>query len=140
MLAQIEKLYFSTGFIVLDTQPMANPSSQILVVLGRPFLATSIALISCRKGVMKLSFGNITTKMNVFNISNQKKDTNNDSNEVDFLEIIIGDGLLAFLGSCPLTTMESSIAFSQIRMIQCYWKWQMHSLRPPRKIQLRILR
>lgn len=84
MLVQIEKFYFSVGFIVLNTQPVANPSSQILVILGRPFLVTSNALISCQKGVMKLSFGNITTKMNVFNIRNQKKDTNNDSNEVNF--------------------------------------------------------
>uniref|UniRef100_A0A2N9IKQ4 RNA-directed DNA polymerase n=1 Tax=Fagus sylvatica TaxID=28930 RepID=A0A2N9IKQ4_FAGSY len=33
---------------------------QIPIILGRPFLATSNALINCRNGVMKLSFGNMT--------------------------------------------------------------------------------
>ncbi|XP_073317252.1 uncharacterized protein [Primulina huaijiensis] len=36
--------------------------------LGRPFLATSNALINCRNGIMKLSFGNMTLELNVFNL------------------------------------------------------------------------
>jgi hypothetical protein len=31
--------------------------SEIPVILGRPFLATANALINCRSGVMKISFG-----------------------------------------------------------------------------------
>jgi hypothetical protein len=51
-------------FIVLDTQPI----EAFHVILGRPFPATSNALINCRDGLMKLSFGNMTLKMNIFNI------------------------------------------------------------------------
>jgi hypothetical protein len=41
------------------------------VILGRPFLATANALINCRTGVMKISFGNMIVELNIFNINNQ---------------------------------------------------------------------
>ena len=46
----------------------------IPIILGRPFLATSNAIINCRNGVMKLSFGNMTVEMNVFKVSKQLSD------------------------------------------------------------------
>ena len=36
VLVQIEKFYFLVDFIVLDTQPVENPKTQIPVILGRP--------------------------------------------------------------------------------------------------------
>ncbi|XP_030497513.2 uncharacterized protein LOC115713165 [Cannabis sativa] len=36
---------------------------------GRPFLATSNAIINCRNAVLKVSFGNMTIELNVFNIA-----------------------------------------------------------------------
>ncbi|XP_077210832.1 uncharacterized protein LOC143846285 [Tasmannia lanceolata] len=39
--------------------------------LGRPFLATSNALINCRNGLMKLSFGNTSVDFNVFRLGKQ---------------------------------------------------------------------
>ncbi|XP_026459761.1 uncharacterized protein LOC113360469 [Papaver somniferum] len=48
VLIQIDKFYYPVDFIVLDTQPVANASKEIPVILGRPFLATSNALINCR--------------------------------------------------------------------------------------------
>jgi len=42
--------------------------SPIRVILGRPFLPTSNALINCRNGMMKLSFGNMTLDLNIFNL------------------------------------------------------------------------
>jgi hypothetical protein len=76
-------------FIVLDTQPVetCNP---IPVILGRPFLATSNALINCRNGLMKLSVGNMTLKMNIFNICKQPGD-DNDLQEVDYIEELVYD-------------------------------------------------
>jgi hypothetical protein len=62
-------------FIVLDTQPVKLCDS-FLVILGRPFLATSNALINCRNGLMKLFFGNMTLEMNIFNICKQPADDN----------------------------------------------------------------
>jgi hypothetical protein len=67
VLVQVDKFIYLVDFIVLDTQPVKACNS-ILVSLGRPFLTTSNALINCRNGLMKLSFGNMTLEMNVFNI------------------------------------------------------------------------
>jgi hypothetical protein len=87
VLVQVDKFIFLVDFIMLDTQPVEACNS-IPVILGRPFLATSNALINCRNGVMKLSFGNMTLEMNVFNICKQPGD-DNDLQEVDFIEKLI---------------------------------------------------
>ena len=50
VLIKVDKFYFPVDFIVLDTQPVQNTSGQIPVMFGRPFLATSNALINCRNG------------------------------------------------------------------------------------------
>jgi hypothetical protein len=59
---------------VLDTGLVQNVGVQIPVILGRPFLATANALINCRTGVMKISFGNMTVELNIFDISNRPRE------------------------------------------------------------------
>ncbi|KAI5347411.1 hypothetical protein L3X38_015290 [Prunus dulcis] len=71
VLVQVDKFYFPVDFIVLDTEPVVHSNSQIPVILGRPFLATSNAHINCRNGLMQLSFGNMTLELNIFNICKQ---------------------------------------------------------------------
>ena len=68
VLVQLDKFYFPVDFIILDIHPVSNANSQISVILGHLFLATSSALINCRSGVLKLSFGNMTLELNIFNI------------------------------------------------------------------------
>jgi hypothetical protein len=46
VLVQVDKFYFLVDFIVLDTQPIAQSSTEVPIILGRPFLATSNALIN----------------------------------------------------------------------------------------------
>ena len=84
VLVQIDKFYFPVDFIVLDTHPISNSTVQIPVILGRPFLATSNALINCRNGVLNLSFGNMTLELNVFNVCKQPAE-DSDVHEVDFI-------------------------------------------------------
>ena len=76
-------------FIVLDTQPV-EACNLIPLILGRPFLATFNASISCTNGLMKLSFENMTLEMNIFNICKQPRD-DNDLQEVDFIEKLVHD-------------------------------------------------
>lgn len=106
MLVQIDKFYFPVDFIVLDTQPMLNACTQIRIILGRPFLATSNALINYRNGAIKLSFGNITLELNIFNICKQPRDVE-DVHEVNLIEILVQDHFLPSLFSDPL---EASLA------------------------------
>jgi hypothetical protein len=66
VLVKVDKFYYLVDFIFLDTEPVPYPDKQILVIHGRPFLATTNACINCRTGVMKISFGNIKIRLNIF--------------------------------------------------------------------------
>ncbi|XP_038975731.1 uncharacterized protein LOC120106749, partial [Phoenix dactylifera] len=106
VLVQIDKFYFLVDFIVLDTQPVMNCTTPIPVILGRPFLATSNALINCRNGIMKMSFGNMTIDFNIFNICKQP-DNDNENDEihgVNLIDSIVEDALVPSLSSDPLET------------------------------------
>ena len=104
VLVQIDKFYFPVDFIVLDTQPVMNNTTQIPVILGRPFLATSNALINCRSGIMKLSFGNMTADFNIFHVSNQPKEDNENEEvqEVNLINSFIEDICALSPSSDPL--------------------------------------
>ncbi|XP_035551096.1 uncharacterized protein LOC108995832 [Juglans regia] len=60
VLIQIDKFYYPVDFLILDTSFAVDTTSKIPLILGRHFLATANALINCRNGLMKLSFGNMT--------------------------------------------------------------------------------
>ena len=90
VLVQVEKFYYPADFVVLDTQPILDPNAQnhIPVILGRPFLATCDAIIHVRGGLLRLSFGNMTVELNMFNAGKQPGECE-DIREVNFLEAII---------------------------------------------------
>ena len=75
VLIQVNKFIYPVDFIVFNTQPIKACNS-FPVILGRQFLATYNALNNYRNGLMKLSFGNMTLKMNIFNICKQPGDDN----------------------------------------------------------------
>ena len=87
VLLQVDKFYFPMDFIVLDTQPVVNQGTQFLVILGRPFLAISNAIIHCRGGLMTLSFGNMTVNLNIFNVIKEIGD-DEDVCEVNVIEYV----------------------------------------------------
>jgi hypothetical protein len=87
VLVRIHKFYFPVDFIVLNTKPISHASNHILVILGRPFLATSNALTNCRSGVLKLSFSNVAVELNIFNTCNQLKDEE-DMHDVNLIETL----------------------------------------------------
>ena len=57
------------------------------MILRRLFLATSNALINCRSGFLKLSFGNMTFELNIFNTCKQPRDED-DVHEFDLIETL----------------------------------------------------
>jgi hypothetical protein len=107
VLIQVDKFIYLVDFIFLDTQPVEAFYS-IPVTLGRQFLATSNSLINCRNGLMKLSFGNMTLEMNVFNICKQPGD-DNDLQKVDFIEKLVYD---------QFETTSSEIEFNESEDLQ----------------------
>ena len=68
MLIQVDKFYYLVDFVLLDIEPIAVGTSYVPIILERPFLATSNAIINCRNGVMQLTFGNMTLEFNIFHL------------------------------------------------------------------------
>ena len=68
---------------MLDTEPIATGPNHVPIILGRPFLATAIAIINCRNGVMQLTFGNMTLELNFFHLSNKHKLMEDDKKGAD---------------------------------------------------------
>ena len=66
---QVDKFYYLVDFVILDIEPTIAGANYVLIILGRPFLATSNAIINCRNGVMQLTFGNMTPELNIFHLS-----------------------------------------------------------------------
>ena len=76
VLIRVGEFIYPVDFIVLETQPVSNSNhrAQTPVILGRPFLATANAIINCRNGSMRLTFGDMTREVNVFNLGKQLRD------------------------------------------------------------------
>ena len=70
---KVDKFYYPVDFVVLDTEPLAGGTNHLPIILGRPFLATSNAIINCRNGVMQPTFGNMTLELNIFHLSSKHK-------------------------------------------------------------------
>ena len=108
VLVQMDKVYFPVDFLILDMHPVSNANSQISVILRCPFLATTNALINCRSGVLKLSFGNMTLELNIFNTCKQTRDEE-DVHEVNLIEKIVRDQTLetCLVNSCDFDFDEN---------------------------------
>ena len=86
---KVNKFYFSADFIVLDTEPVKDPSNHSLVFLGRPFLTTADTVIRCRNRVMTLSFGNMIVELNIFHTGSQPH-VMDDHEEVNMIDMSVG--------------------------------------------------
>ena len=87
VLIQVDKFYYPMDFVVLDTEPVAVWANHVPIIPGRPFFATSNAIINLRNGVMQLTFGNMTLELNIFHLRkkhmHQPKDDSEEVCEID---------------------------------------------------------
>ena len=90
VLIQVDRFYYPVDFVVLDTEPVVVGPNHVPIILGRPFLATSNAIINCRNGVMQLTFGNMTLELNIFHLGKRHMH----SEEDDFEEVCLIDTIL----------------------------------------------
>ena len=70
---KVDKFYYPVDFAVLDTEPVADGTNHVPIILGRPFFATLNAIINCQNGVMQITFGNMTLELNIFHLSSKHK-------------------------------------------------------------------
>jgi len=73
-------------FIVLETQPVSNLRAHTPVILERPFLTTANAIINFRNDFIRLTFGDMTREVNVFNLRKQPRDVEDQTFEVNIIE------------------------------------------------------
>ena len=69
VLIKVDKFYYPVDFVVLDTEPTTTGANYVPIILGRPFLDTSNAIINFQNGVMELTFRNMTLELNIFHLS-----------------------------------------------------------------------
>ena len=86
VLIRVGEFIYPVDFVVLETQPVQNHRAQTPVILGRPFLATANAIINCRNGSMRLTFGDMTKEVNVFHLGKQPRDVDNEYFDVNLIE------------------------------------------------------
>ena len=95
VLVKVDKFYYLVDFVVLDMEPVAGGTNQVPIILGRPFLATSNAIINCRNGVMQLTFGNMTLELNIFHLSSKHKSTEAEEQELMKISEAVDEELTA---------------------------------------------
>ena len=78
------------------------------MILRYLFLATSNALINCISGFLKLSFGNMTLELTIFNTCKQPRDED-DVHEVDLIETFNQE---QFNKTCFLDPLEACLVNS----------------------------
>ena len=76
VLVRVGEFIYPVDFVVLETEIVVSPENEIPIIFGRLFLATCNALINCKDGKMKLTFGNMTMEVNVFNLQKQPMTSN----------------------------------------------------------------
>jgi len=86
VLIRVREFIYPINFVVLQTQPLSNPRSQTLVILGRLFLTTANTVINCRNESMRLIFGDITREVNVSKLEKQPHNVENQTFEVNLIE------------------------------------------------------
>ena len=83
VLVKVDKFYYPMDFVDLDTEPVEEGTNQVPIILGRPFFATSNAIINCRNGVMQLTFGNMTLELTIFHLGSKHKSGQKQEQESD---------------------------------------------------------
>ena len=90
VLIQVDRFYYLVDFVVLETEPVVVGANHVPIILGRPFLATSNAIINFRNGVMQLTFGNMTLELNIFHLSKRHMHpVEDDCEEVCIIDTIL---------------------------------------------------
>ena len=89
VLIRVEEFIYPIDFIVPETQPVCNSRSQTPIILGHLFLTTVNAIINCRNGSMRLTFGDMIREVNIFNQGKQPRDAEDQAFEVNLTSLRI---------------------------------------------------
>ena len=101
LLEQVDTLYYLVDFVVLEIKQSTRGINNIPIILGRHFLATSNALINCRNGLMKLTFGKMTMEVNIFDLVKKLESYGDDPMDVFVIDSVVEEHVDDFTGYNP---------------------------------------
>ena len=97
IIVQVDTFYYPLDFVALDIE-QSTKGNNIPIILGRPFLATSNALINCRNGLKQLTFGDMTREINIFNILKKSEPIENDPMDVFAIDSVLEEHVDDLIG------------------------------------------
>jgi hypothetical protein len=115
VIIRVDKFYFPVDFIVLDTEPILDPTKLIPIIMGRPFLATTNACINWRTEEMEVTFGNMKVRLNIFKDFQHPLDTS-ECFLLDKIEDVVEDTLPHLLMKDLLEACLSHFDFEEFDM------------------------
>ena len=117
VMVKVGDFCFPADFIVLDVSPGPEALQRTPIILGRPFLATSSAVMDCKTGKVQLSVGEDKMEVEVYNLESIDEDEE-DSEECNLLNTLVEEHVETILYSDPLevalTSEEESFLNSEV--------------------------
>ena len=101
MLVKIDKLFLLVDFIILDMEE----DKDILIILGRPFLATGRTVIDVQKGELTMKVHDQEDTLNVFKATK----FSSDENEEECFRIDVVDSIIQDTDTIPTDKLEACI-------------------------------
>jgi len=123
VLIRVGEFIYPVDFIIFETQPVSNPRSQTIIILGRPFLATANAIKNCRNRSMRLTFGDMTKQINVFNLDKHPYATNDQPFKVNLIENVTSEHREEIELKTRCDTELESENFNLDEMVNSTIKW-----------------
>ena len=100
LLVKVDKFIFPVDFVVLDM----DEDSNVPLILGRPFLATSKALIDVSNGKLALRIGDEEVTFDITDSMRQSLNLDDSCYYLDMIELQIENYLQEIVGDDPLET------------------------------------
>ncbi|KAG5549470.1 hypothetical protein RHGRI_014717 [Rhododendron griersonianum] len=101
VMIQVGEFQFPADFIVLDTCRNPEVLEKTPIILGRPFLATSNAVMNCKTGRVQLSVGEEMMEVDVYNVNTLEED-DEEVEEVSLIDALVQEHIDTVLYKDPL--------------------------------------
>ena len=101
VMIQVGEFTFPADFIVLDTCVNPEVLEKTPIILGRPFLATSNAIMNCKTGKVQFSVGKEKMEVDVYIVSTLGED-DEEVEEVSLIDAIVQEHVDPILYKDPL--------------------------------------
>ena len=89
VMIRVGDFHFPADFIVLDIFPGPEVFERTPIILGRPFLATSSAVMDCKTGNVQLSVGDDKMEVKVYNLESILEEEEEEYQNVNLIDTLV---------------------------------------------------